>query len=163
MTTFESVSYSSLIQLMALKNQLPDGENAWMKQKKCNQCKFNYEHDSKIMMNFSMPIITGALYVRKYFDQASKKNAVDMVRHIKDEFKNILMKLDWMEENTRKSALEKANAVVDHIAYPDELLDDRKLEEVFASVNIAHICCRAYSNFMVSVRSARRSISIFHA
>lgn len=102
-----------------------------------------------------MPVITGALYVRKYFDQGSKKNAVEMVGHIKDEFKNILRNLDWMEENTRKSALKKADSVVDHIAYPDELLDDRKLEEVFESVNIIHVLsflCK-FKLWLVAARS----------
>lgn len=57
-----------------------------------------------------------------------------MVKYIKDQFKNSLASLDWMDEETRKSALDKANTIVDHIAYPDELLEDKKIIELFEKV-----------------------------
>lgn len=85
-----------------------------------------------------------------------------MVGYIKEEFKNILKTLDWMEDDTRKSALEKADAVVDHIGYPDELLDDKKLEEVFQSVNINLFWFDLMLIVIVLARSARRSVFVFH-
>lgn len=81
-----------------------------------------------------MPTITSALYVRNYFDKDSKNNALKLVRYIKQEFKYILENIDWMDEKTRQSALEKANTIEDHIGYPDELLDDQLLEKTFESV-----------------------------
>jgi membrane metallo-endopeptidase-like protein 1 len=71
------------------------------------------------------------MYVRKYFHVDAKQNALEMVKYIKEQFKDILRSIDWMDEQTRKSALDKANTIVDHIAYPDELLDDRKLGELY--------------------------------
>lgn len=36
-----------------------------------------------------------------------------------------------MDEVTRKSAIEKVAVITSHIGYPDELLDDSKLEEFY--------------------------------
>lgn len=87
-------------------------------------------------MIFSLSIAAGALYVRKYFNEDARQNAKQMVADIRSEFKEIVKEVDWMDEKTRKSALEKADAMTTHIAYPDELLDDKKLEEFYSNVSI---------------------------
>lgn len=84
----------------------------------------------------SLSISTGALYVRKYFKEEAKKNAVEMVADIRAEFGKILQKVEWMDDDTRKSALEKAASMSSHIAYPDELLDDNKLEEFYSKLEL---------------------------
>ncbi|XP_076162840.1 M13 family metallopeptidase neprilysin 2 isoform X2 [Ptiloglossa arizonensis] len=84
----------------------------------------------------SLTISVGAMYVRKYFKENAKKNAVEMVADIRDEFTKILKKVDWMDEDTRKSALSKAASMSSHIAYPDELLDDSKLEEFYKKLEL---------------------------
>ncbi|XP_012252045.2 neprilysin-2 isoform X2 [Athalia rosae] len=85
----------------------------------------------------SLSISTGALYVRKYFNENAKQNAVEMVADIRRQFTKILEKVEWMDETTRRSALEKAAAMSTHIAYPDELLDDKKLEEFYANLELS--------------------------
>ncbi|XP_015511770.2 neprilysin-2 isoform X1 [Neodiprion lecontei] len=84
----------------------------------------------------SLASSTGALYVRKYFKEDAKKNAVEMVADIRQEFTKILEKVEWMDEKTRKAALEKAASMATHIAYPDELLDDKKLEEFYDGLEL---------------------------
>lgn len=42
-----------------------------------------------------------------------------------------------MDEETRKSALDKAASMTSHIAYPDELLQDSKLEEFYEKLELA--------------------------
>ncbi|XP_055543996.1 neprilysin-2-like isoform X1 [Wyeomyia smithii] len=79
----------------------------------------------------SLPISVGALYIRKYFKEDSKRAALDMVNDIKAIFVNILEKVEWMDEVTRKSALEKVGSMVTHIGYPDELMDDKKIAEYY--------------------------------
>lgn len=41
-----------------------------------------------------------------------------------------------MDNKTRKSAMKKAQTMETHIAYPDELLDDKKLEEFYEKLEI---------------------------
>ncbi|XP_034935732.1 neprilysin-2-like isoform X2 [Chelonus insularis] len=79
----------------------------------------------------SLSISVGALYVRTYFNEDAKKNALEMVSDIRSQFNKILQTVDWMDEETRKSALDKAASMTTHIAYPDELLDDSKLEKFY--------------------------------
>ncbi|XP_076238812.1 M13 family metallopeptidase neprilysin 2 isoform X2 [Calliopsis andreniformis] len=85
----------------------------------------------------SLSLSVGALYVRKYFKEDAKKNAMEMVADIKDEFTKILKKVDWMDDETRKSALKKAASMATHIAYPDELLDDKKLEKFYEKLELS--------------------------
>ena len=42
-----------------------------------------------------------------------------------------------MDEKTRQSALEKAASMSSHIAYPDELLDDNKLEGFYKGLELS--------------------------
>lgn len=84
----------------------------------------------------SLPISTGATYVRKYFDEESKKVAQNMANIIRDEFIKTLKELSWMDEQTRAEALKKANAVVLHVAYPDELIDNDKLEKYYQDLEL---------------------------
>ncbi|XP_038121738.1 neprilysin-2 isoform X1 [Culex quinquefasciatus] len=79
----------------------------------------------------SLPISVGSLYIRKYFREESKRAALDMVNDIKAVFVGILKKVDWMDEITRKSALEKVDSMVTHIGYPDELMDNTKIAEYY--------------------------------
>ncbi|XP_011706706.1 PREDICTED: neprilysin-1-like, partial [Wasmannia auropunctata] len=60
-----------------------------------------------------------------------------MVKNIKQEFTKILKKVDWMDEKTRRSALEKVAAMTLHVAYPNELLDDRKLENYYEGLEFS--------------------------
>lgn len=42
-----------------------------------------------------------------------------------------------MDEMTRKEALEKADAMASHIAYPNEMLNDAKLIEFYHGVSVS--------------------------
>lgn len=41
-----------------------------------------------------------------------------------------------MDERTRKDALQKAESITNLIAYPDELLDDKKLKELYKNLHL---------------------------
>lgn len=59
-----------------------------------------------------------------------------MVNNIREEFKLLLNEVHWMDNKTRESALTKANAMVTHIGYPDEIMDNKKLEEYYEDLEI---------------------------
>ncbi|XP_044750363.1 neprilysin-2 isoform X4 [Coccinella septempunctata] len=93
----------------------------------------------------SLSTAAGALYVRKYFNEEARQNALEMVRDIRAEFETILKEVEWMDDETRKNALDKAKSMATHIAYPDELLDDSKLEEFYQNLEMDE------NNYMGSV------------
>lgn len=66
---------------------------------------------------------------------------MEMVADIRTEFQDILKQVDWMDDDTKKNALDKAKSMSTHIAYPDELMDDKKLEEFYGDVSVP-IACR---------------------
>ena len=65
----------------------------------------------------------GKLYVEKRFAGDSKQVALEMIGDIEGAFERALPELAWMDDTTRKRALEKAHAVRDKIGYPDAWRD----------------------------------------
>lgn len=47
-----------------------------------------------------------------------------------------VLQVTWMDEKTRKAALEKLETIVPFIAYPDELKDSDKLDKYYRSLEI---------------------------
>ncbi|CAB3250166.1 unnamed protein product [Arctia plantaginis] len=85
----------------------------------------------------SMSIAVGALYIRKYFNENSKANALEMVNDIKQQFRQTLNEVEWMDDKTRKAALEKADSMASHIAYPSEMLDNDKLTKFYSGLEMS--------------------------
>lgn len=83
-----------------------------------------------------LSIATSSLYIRKFFNQKSKDDALELVNMIRDEFKDILKSTEWMDDETRAIALEKAEKMKNFIAYPDELKNDSKLIEHYEDLEI---------------------------
>ena len=65
----------------------------------------------------------GKLYVAERFAGDSKEIATEMIGDIQSAFADALPELTWMDEDTRRVALTKAEAVSDKIGYPDEWRD----------------------------------------
>ncbi|XP_034236596.1 neprilysin-2 isoform X1 [Thrips palmi] len=84
----------------------------------------------------SMSLSIGSLYVRRYFREDSKREALEMVNNIRDEMYKILKSCTWMDDATRQEALNKAYAMTNHIAYPDELLDNAKLDKFYEGLEV---------------------------
>ncbi|XP_063701659.1 neprilysin-2-like [Culicoides brevitarsis] len=83
-----------------------------------------------------LPNAVSAMYVRRYFNEESKKNALEMVDGIKQEFKNVLESVKWMDDDTREQAMKKLEAMSTLIAYPDELNKDEILLEYYKNLTI---------------------------
>ena len=60
----------------------------------------------------------GAMFVHKVFHGESKKEAQKMIDSIKTAFETRLKSLAWMDQETQKAALIKAQAITDMIGYP---------------------------------------------
>uniref|UniRef100_A0A8C8S0I0 Endothelin-converting enzyme 1 n=1 Tax=Pelusios castaneus TaxID=367368 RepID=A0A8C8S0I0_9SAUR len=73
----------------------------------------------------------GAMFVKATFAEDSKKIAEEMITEIKTAFEESLATLQWMDEETRKSAKEKADAIYDMIGYPKFIMDAKELDKVF--------------------------------
>ncbi|CAG2104773.1 unnamed protein product [Medioppia subpectinata] len=94
----------------------------------------------------SLGIALSSLYVRHNFKGDSKHVALDMVEYIHREFLKILERVEWMDEKTRQKAKDKAHAITPYIGYPDELLDNEKIGELYKNLEKTRQSC-SYLNF----------------
>nr|XP_005996806.1 PREDICTED: endothelin-converting enzyme 2 isoform X1 [Latimeria chalumnae] len=79
----------------------------------------------------------GALFVKATFDKDSKEIAEEMINEIRVAFKEGLDELDWMDDQTRQAAKEKADAIYDMIGFPDFILDDKELDDVYDGYEVS--------------------------
>jgi len=84
--------------------------------------------------SFSSPL--GNMYVSKHFNEGAKHAMEEMVKDIRVEFKRILNEIDWMDEETRSRALEKLRTMKEYIGYPEEILVEKNLEDLYSSLEV---------------------------
>ena len=65
----------------------------------------------------------GQEYVKIAFPPESKAKALEMVKGMREALKQDIGELEWMGEATKKQAVEKLNAMIDKIGYPDKWRD----------------------------------------
>ncbi|KAM4704519.1 endothelin-converting enzyme 1 isoform 2-T3 [Rhinophrynus dorsalis] len=73
----------------------------------------------------------GTMFVKATFAEDSKTRALQMIKEIKAAFEGSLSSLSWMDDETRKAAKEKAEAIYDMIGYPNFIMDPKELDKVF--------------------------------
>ncbi|XP_058790753.1 neprilysin-2-like [Phymastichus coffea] len=79
----------------------------------------------------NLHLALGALYVREHFDKKSKEVAEEVVHGVHESFLGLLEKIDWMDAKTKETAKKKLRSVKEYVAYPDEFLDDEKIDTYF--------------------------------
>ena len=77
------------------------------------------EQKSIQYVNNRLGQLVGKLYVEKYFPESHLKSMKDLVGYVRRAFHERLKKLDWLDEKSRKEAIDKLNAVTVRIGYPD--------------------------------------------
>ncbi|XP_045472073.1 neprilysin-2-like [Harmonia axyridis] len=85
-------------------------------------------------VTYGLPLVAGSLYVRRFFKKEAKDNMLDLVDLILNQFKKELRSVQWMEDESRRRALLKADSITSFIGYPDEILDDKKMIDYYAEL-----------------------------
>lgn len=62
--------------------------------------------------------------------------ALQMIHTIREAFNELLAENDWMDDETRAVAKEKADAMNERIGYPQMITDREQLTREYAAVNI---------------------------
>lgn len=88
--------------------------------------------DTNTLLGFAI----GAIFVREVFHQDSKTQAEDMINNVRNAFKKNFNNLKWMDEETRKVAIAKADAISDMIGYPEFIRDINQLDERFENLTL---------------------------
>lgn len=95
------------------------------------QLKFS----SILFLFFSFGLAAGGLYVRHFPIYQAKETVAEIVGHLKDVFKMKLNNLHWMHQDTKTEALKKLEAMTEFLLYPEEILDNQKLENFYQKLN----------------------------
>lgn len=72
------------------------------------------------MVDNNLGELLGQLYVKKYFTDEAKQRMLTMVKNVQQTFADRINRVDWMSDSTKQKALEKLNAIVNKIGFPDK-------------------------------------------
>ncbi|XP_050420480.1 neprilysin-1-like isoform X2 [Adelges cooleyi] len=86
--------------------------------------------------NKQLGMAVGALFIRDNFSLESKVTAMDMIQSIREAFNELLNENEWMDDETRVVAREKAEAMKERIGYPDLLTDPHELDNQYIMLNV---------------------------
>ncbi|XP_011703702.1 PREDICTED: endothelin-converting enzyme 1-like isoform X2 [Wasmannia auropunctata] len=87
-------------------------------------------------VNSNMDMAVGSMFVKKYFDENSKNDTLSMTREIQRSFRELLDRITWIDNETKRLATEKVNAMSLRIGYPDFILQSHLLNERYKDVII---------------------------
>ena len=76
------------------------------------------------------------MYARRYFGKEQKTPIREMVRYLKESFRNIIKETKWMSSDTRTKALKKLDAMKEIIAYPEELSNKTIIDDFYRGKKI---------------------------
>ncbi|XP_058467628.1 neprilysin-4 [Malaya genurostris] len=87
-------------------------------------------------VNANMGMAVGAMFVRKYFDENSKRDTLAMTHELQQAFREILNETEWLDSQTKRLAEMKVNSMSLRIGYPDFILSHKELNEKYADLEI---------------------------
>lgn len=82
------------------------------------------------VINGSLGEAVGQMYVAKFFPPAAKQRMIELVHNLQDAFAQRIQASEWMNQQTKNTAIEKLRAIHIKIGYPDKWRDYSKLEIV---------------------------------
>lgn len=74
------------------------------------------------------------LFLEKYIDKTEKLQADEMIQEIQEAYIQMLRESEWLDEETKNSAIKKAEAIRRYVGYPDFLYDEEKLVRYYQDV-----------------------------
>ncbi|MDQ7049235.1 MAG: M13 family metallopeptidase [Enterobacterales bacterium] len=72
--------------------------------------------------------VVGKIYVKKHFTPEAKAKMVTLVENLRAAYKDAIINLDWMSDETKTQALDKLAKFTPKIGYPDKWRDYSALE-----------------------------------
>uniref|UniRef100_A0A336MB19 CSON012957 protein n=1 Tax=Culicoides sonorensis TaxID=179676 RepID=A0A336MB19_CULSO len=87
-------------------------------------------------VNSNMGMAVGAMFVRKYFDENSKRDTMAMTNELQQTFREILNSTEWIDIATKHLAELKVNAMSLRIGYPDFILSHEDLNDKYKDLEI---------------------------
>src|SRR5439155_26609367 len=77
------------------------------------------------------PNVVGRLYADKYFTEQDDSFSEEMVKQILTVFKDTILGHDWLDDETKKAAVDKAAAISMNVGFSQWIKDDKELAEEY--------------------------------
>jgi len=81
-------------------------------------------------VNDNMGELLGQLYVDRHYTDDSRVRMEQMIANLKEAYRQSILALDWMSEDTKQQALEKLSKFTPKIGYPQDWRDYSSMEIV---------------------------------
>ena len=62
-----------------------------------------------------------------------------MIKDIQESFRQLIGESDWLDDKTKQKSLEKLNAMILNVGYPDWILINEELDNYYNLVNHKYI------------------------
>ncbi|XP_055903203.1 neprilysin-4-like [Eupeodes corollae] len=105
-------------------------------------------------INWNMGMATSGMFIRKYFDESSKNETVQLINSLKETFDENLQELDWIDAATKAYASKKANAMRVAAGYPDYIRSEKILNKLYEGVEILE--GKHFENCLAITKHTRR-------
>ncbi len=80
------------------------------------------------VVNGSLGEPLGKLFVEQYFSEDSKQYLATMIENLRSAYKESIVNLTWMSDETKEKALKKLNAFTYKVGYPDKWKDYSEMD-----------------------------------
>lgn len=76
-------------------------------------------------LNDVLASVLGSLYAKKHFSSEQKRGVLEIIQNLKKAFKKRILKLDWMDLETKDQAIYKLEKLRPLVGYPDDVPEYR--------------------------------------
>lgn len=105
-----------------------------------------------------LPWDFGKIYVEEHFSKESKQDVEKIIERIVKEYKNILLRQDWMSDATKQKAIRKLDTMGVKIGYPDEWPDSMDMMQVTPVSEGGSLLSNLLVNMQVSIEDSLENL-----
>uniref|UniRef100_A0A913IE97 Neprilysin n=1 Tax=Strongyloides stercoralis TaxID=6248 RepID=A0A913IE97_STRER len=121
---------------MQLDERYEDIQQEFLKEFVGKKVKSPRWKDCSATASSKLPYASGAMYIDAFFNDKDKAAAMDMVKDLREAFNEILESNSWMDDVTKKYALEKLHEMMPLIGYPEFIKNTTSLDEYYKGLEI---------------------------
>lgn len=118
-------------QMRSLKVKMSDGGIASKYKPRWKMCVDDIVEDFGMGISFK--------YVQDYGNENLKNFSIEIITRLKEQFEKMMSQSNWFDEETAAKAKEKLNAVVNQIAYSDELLNVTFVDAFYRGLHVENL------------------------
>jgi predicted metalloendopeptidase len=82
-----------------------------------------------------------------------------MIKYLRESFRVLVGESDWLDDSTKNKSLEKLDAFVENVGYPDWILDNQQLDNYYNLVNVFQVQDYSLISFLIIIPKETKSRS----